>query len=205
MSDVAIFDAHCLALGRLCVSWSVVDRQLNDLLAAFTKASPAAVACITSSIDAVGSRCEMLRKLGYEDAVGDEWSTAFDKLMVRLSQDLAPQRNRYVHDYWSMTDGALRVLDRRARVGRGQSRESAKLTYDAEGVVPVDAVDRLCEEVGQMAFMLHAALRDVRDWRRSRQRAIPPLLCRAYDLRDVPDVLRPIMRGQQRPRRSSHC
>ena len=191
MSDEAMFDAHCLALGRLCVAWAVINRQLNDLLGALTRATPAAVACITSSIDAVGSRCEMVRKLGYEDPISPEWAQLLDKTTIHIAQELAPRCNRYVHDYWCVDEGALRAPDRRARVRRAQSRQPIDLTFDVDQVTPTDAVDQLRTEVGQATFMPHAALRDAQMWRQHRTRAVPPLICRAYDLRDVSDVLRP--------------
>lgn len=188
-----MFEAHCLSLGRLCVAWAVVDRQLNDLIAAFTKASPASIACITSSIDAVGTRCEMLRKLGFEDPISEEWASEFERTMWHLSQTIAPKRNRYVHDYWFLSEGTLKRLERRARAKKAQSRKPNELSFDTESIMPVDAVDQLTSEVGQMVFLLHAALRDIRTWRQSRRRTEPPLLCRAYNLPSLPDALQSML------------
>ncbi len=190
MSDPGIFEAHCLALGRLCVAWATVDRQLNDLLSALIGCSPAATACITTTVDGVAARCDIMGRLAYENPVSDEWPSLFVRLLTNVNV-LAGKRNRYVHDFWGYTRGTLVRMDRRAFAKRPQSRQPVQLTYDAEHVTPPGEVDRLTEEIGKTAFILHAALRDLKDWRGPhRFRVSPPLLQRAFDLADVPDVLR---------------
>ena len=190
MSDPDIFEAHCLALGRLCVAWATVDRQLNDLMGALIGCSPAATASITSTADGVSARCDILARLAYENPVSEDWPELFGKLVQRVTQ-LSAKRNRYVHDYWAFTKGTLVRMDRRASAKRPQSRQPVKLTYDTEHVTAPGEVDRLAEEIGKTAFILHAALRDVRDWRGPhRWRVSPTLLGRALDLADVPDVLK---------------
>lgn len=190
MSDPAIFEAHCLALGRLCVAWATIDRQLNDLLGAMIGCSPAVTACITTGTDSVTARCEILGRLAHEDPVSEDWPQLFAKLLKRVGEQ-AGKRNRYVHDFWGLSKGTLVRMDRRAFAKKPQSRQPMKIVFDTEHVTPPDEVDQLTEEIGKTAFMLHAALREVRDWRSEhRWRVSPPLLRRAFDLDDVPDVLK---------------
>jgi hypothetical protein len=192
VSDPAKFDAHCMALGKLCVAWAIVDRQLNDLLGALLGSSPTATACLASTVDAVGARCDIMRRLIHEDPLTEEWVTLCTKMLVTVSDDLAARRNRYVHDYWSLTEGTLVRLDRRVIAKRPQSRQPVKLSFDSEHATPPDAIERLTEEIGQMVFLLHVAARDVRDWKKHRFRPTPPLLCRAYALPDLPDMLKTV-------------
>lgn len=190
MSDPAIFDAHCMALGRLCVAWATIDRQLNDLLGAMIGCAPATTACITTGTESVSARCDIMTRLVHIEPLSDAWASNVKKLLNHVSGDLAPKRNRLIHDYWSFADGTIVRLDRRASTAKQQSRKEIELTYDTEHVTPPDEVDKLTERVGQAAFLLHCAIRDVRDWKEHRWRVSPPLLSRAFDLPEVPDVLR---------------
>lgn len=190
MSDPAIFDTHCMALGRLCVAWATIDRQLNDLLGAMIGCTPATTACITTGSESVSARCDIMRRLVHLEPLDEAWAGHVKKLLDLVSNDLAPKRNRLIHDYWSFSDGTIVRLDRRALTAKPEAKAQIELTYDTEHVTPPDEADNLTERVGQAAFMLHCALRDVRDWKEHRWRVSPPLLSRAFDLPQVPDVLR---------------
>jgi hypothetical protein len=193
------YEAHCMALGNLCVVWATIDRQLNDLMAALIGCSPAATACIASAADTVGARCNIMRNLVHEDPINEEWAKLFVKMLTSISGDLAARRNRFVHDYWGFTEGTIVRLDRRATAKRQQSRAPIKLIYDTEHVTPPGAVAALSKEISQMSFILHSALRDVQDWKGAhRSHASPPLLNRAYGLISVPEMLEIIREYQAR-------
>ena len=174
-------EGHYTALGRLCVAWAVLDRQLNDLLAILLGCSSAAAACIASSNDAVAPRCEMMRKLVYEKPRDVEWIGLFVNLMNLISQDLASKRNRFVHDYWSFTEGTLKRLDRRANISRAQSRTPIALAWDTEHVTAPDEVDLLRGRIEDASFRLHCAQRDLETWAQGERLAGPPLLARTRD------------------------
>lgn len=189
------FDDHCLALGKLCVAWAFIDRQMNDLVQAMLGCSQAAAASVSTIADSVAARTKIIRLLNAERPISVLWTDAFDTLLKEL--DRASQtRNRFIHDRWELTPAGLVRIDRRASARRSQSRKPVVLDFDTEHATPPEAVEALTATIGKIAFGLHCALRDQEDWRRASLLASPPLLIRAGDLEALPDVIQLLGLGQ---------
>jgi hypothetical protein len=121
VSATTISDTHCLALGRLCVAWAFVDRQLNDLIQYMIGCSDASAASIATVADGTASRCNLIKLLNHERPISEGWTAALHKLISEI-QEVAQVRNRYVHDRWELTDDSIVRIDRRAAARKGQSR-----------------------------------------------------------------------------------
>lgn len=189
MSGSTVFDAHCLTLGKLCVTWAFVDRQLNDLLRAMLGCSEGAAASVSTSADSVGARINIIRLLNGERPISPDWTSAFDTLLNSIN-NCAKLRNRFVHDRWELSDGGLVRIDRRARTKKPQSRKPIVLEFDTEYVTDPGEVENLITKVGKIIFALHCAIRDQEDWRSSDTGMIGrPLLLRAGDYDALPDAI----------------
>jgi hypothetical protein len=159
------FGHHMLALGRLCITWAFLDRQLNDALTELLGCSAAQAACIANEATDVAERCRILKTLCYVDGPGGEWRETFERLLNRIENELAPLRNRYVHDYWKLTDEALERMDRRARLGKPQSFQEKQITFDTTHVTPHNEVGDFSVKVAIAMSGLHFALLDLTNWR----------------------------------------
>lgn len=67
------FAAHMIALGRLCVTWSYMERLLNDILPPVLGCSDAQAAVISTEMPSTSAICKMLKTLAYADAPSTEW------------------------------------------------------------------------------------------------------------------------------------
>jgi hypothetical protein len=152
--------------------------------------------------DSVAARCNIMRPLVREKPISDEWVDAFGVMLAQI-EALAKSRNRMVHDRWELAGGSVIRVDRRAFTKRPQSRQPVSVEFDTEHVTQPGEVDELTAKVGRMAFLVHCALRDLEDWLQQGLQVSPPLLIRAHDLPQIPDVLQLIARDASLPRQPS--
>ena len=153
-----------LALGRLCVVWAYIDRLLNDLIQAFLGCSHGQAAIIGTEADNASARCRMLQKLAVEASPDDEWRDLFLALMKRLLDEQGPKRNRYIHDYWTASNGSLERMDRRAAVKRLQARQPPQPVFNTWQVTPPEDVEHLSVDLTITALALQTAIKDVSAW-----------------------------------------
>ncbi|WP_425230025.1 hypothetical protein [Sphingomonas sp.] len=66
-----------------------------------------------------------------------------------------------------MTDTQTVRIEKKAKVGRAQSRQPLSLTFDTKHVTPTDEVDKLTQRVALVMTMLNTADYDLRHWQRS--------------------------------------
>jgi hypothetical protein len=158
------FALHMMALGRLCVVSAYVDRLLTDLIQVFLGCTDAQAAVIATQTERIAARCNMIKHLAAADPPSTEWREAIVRVVNRL-QTQGEQRNRFVHDQWSLTSGSLERLDRRTSVKKRQAREAPQLEFDTKHITPVGEVDQLAAEYALTAICLLGATKDLEFWR----------------------------------------
>ena len=159
-------DAH--AIGSLCATWAVIDRALDQLLAALIPTTIDRVTCITTSASDVSSRCEMLTRLITLEHPTPAFRNWLISLLRRVSGEIGPLRNRYVHDAWAVRNGELLRYDRRAKIGKAQSHQEATLQFDLTHVTPFDEVQRVDERAKYVMTGLLFAEQDLTRWRKTK-------------------------------------
>ena len=156
MSDEAMFDAHCLALGRLCVAWAEFDRNITNLASVLIGQGPEITACLFPGSENLKPRCESIKKLVAFAPPGGrpEWRDGITAIVSRAMMELASQRNRYIHDLWmDGSEGVVR-LDTTTRLRRPQSHAAHEVVfgtwYQDETPLIVDLtieLDRITEQL----------------------------------------------------------
>lgn len=147
------------ALGRLCITWAALDRQLTDLLGDVLGVSRGAAATL-GMVENVAPRCEALKKLSYERGYQPEWCELFEKLMDNVVK-LASERNRFVHDFWAVSEGSLERLDKRARFESLGAGFGKKLVFETWHKHLPREVDELCVRVATTILLIQVARKDV--------------------------------------------
>lgn len=160
------FDMHMLALGRLCVTWATLDRHLTELISAYTGLSSSMTACVVAASDNIAPRCEILRLLAAESTPSPEWQSDFMMMVDIIRQQLAPLRNRFVHDYWTLSEGTLQRLESKASAKRPQAMQPHQLTFQRWHDHQPSEVDNLAVRVASIILVVRVAQADVQDWRR---------------------------------------
>jgi len=126
------FEHHATAIGYLCSTYAilegVINRQIELTLPCSTDARRAIVDASGASID---NRCNLVLKLLSLRKPSDQFFDDFEALVVRVRNELAPERNRIVHDQWIGGEG-YKQWDERAFLPKPQARTSKKLSPTKE-------------------------------------------------------------------------
>jgi hypothetical protein len=155
VSDMAesfdFYDLYLRSLGRLCAAWSRLDRELNHAIAAVLKIDLAQAACIATEMNDVAPRCRLLKTLIYTIEAPDDWRQTTSQLLNIIQNNLAPERNRLIHDYFGTSEEQIKKTDRRVRLIKPESFAALKLDFDRDETVDKDTAD-------------NAALRSIAAW-----------------------------------------
>lgn len=197
-----VIDEHALALGKLCIWWSTMDRTLADVVGLYLGVDETLTSCALPA--ETSTRCEMIRRLAFATGPDGEWRECMVRLVNRVQTEMAEQRNRYVHDDWSVSDAGMVRIDRRAKIKRPQSRKPPELVIEVERVVPVEWVQDLTEQVVDMMVALTIMGQDLTVWRKTKQTRPPaPLAVQASNYRSQEGRLPPAPLRWKRPLESS--
>ena len=160
---LAISDAHAAALGYLCRSWAGLDGRVIQLFEPLLQCSAAQIACIVP--ENVGQRCEALKRLLHVEPLPDPLVSFAVGLLDRVSGELAPLRNRLIHDSWSISKEETSRIDKRAKLGKPQSRQRMTVMRETRHPTALEEIKRVDEKVSTVHFGLWAVIHVLRRWR----------------------------------------
>lgn len=155
------------------MAWSVIDHYLDKLLERLVNAPADKISAITTSASDTSQRCEMIKRLIVIENPGTEWRDWLIGLINRISGELAPARNRFIHDSWHIKDLKLIRIERRGKVGRPQSRTDITYSFDTQHVTDPKDVEKLLMKVGLLIAMLAFADYDLGVWRKDDRKLLP--------------------------------
>jgi hypothetical protein len=157
--------SHARAIGELCISWAALDNAVDSLFEPLLSCDRGTAASVAAGMDKLEARIGIIRRLLIHQKLDGPWRDWVEGLFKRILEELAPLRNRYVHDQWTLRKGEPLKIDKRARVLKPQSRQPDQLIFDASNVTPTEAVDRLRAYVDTVLFALEFASGDLKRWR----------------------------------------
>lgn len=159
------YDRYLLALGRLCATWAILDREINALLSAILKITDAQAACIATEMNDAAPRCRLLKTLSHTIPAPKEWKTALSDLTNVIMNDLSPSRNRYIHDQFGMSDENIVKFDRRVKLVKPQSFSEITLQFDQPEDVNADLVEHVAIKIISAFATVASARFDLEFWR----------------------------------------
>jgi len=167
---------HLAELGGLCWSFAVLDHNVDRLFEPLLQCSEAQVACIM--VENISTRCSQLTKLLHlESELPEEFCTWVCKLLVRSSDEIPGQRNRYVHDRWGMKwsvdEQSVTRITKKPRIEKAQSRERPGVTFNTEHPTTVEEMARLTAKIETVSSALQVARQSLEIWRRTGE--LPPI------------------------------
>jgi hypothetical protein len=159
------------AVGSLCVSFSSLDWNITRLYEPLLQCSEAQAACIAD--ENISRRCAVAVKLVHLEKLPHDLIDWISALLLRADGELGALRNRYIHDAYAIKpEGTLRI-ERRPKLGKPQSHQRRKVTYNTEHPTTVEEIEHVSERVTTVTTALMAAASYLRLWRQSGQ---PPQL-----------------------------
>lgn len=167
--NIATQQEHARAIGELCIAWAALDHAVDQMLEPLLNCGRDIVACISSSMDRTGPRLEIAKRLVVHLNLDDTWQGWLTDIFSRITEELGPLRNRYVHDRWRMKRGEMWRIDSRAQVKKPQANQPKQLFFDSGEVTPVTEVDRLRANIETVTYAIEIATFDLRNWRKTGQ------------------------------------
>lgn len=146
-------------LGHCIVAWSFVERSIEHSLIILLVGSglPEEEATIVATTMDVRDRVSLCAALGYKMAPKEPWFREMIALHNHATNELRNQRNRLLHDAWSIDGPRLaRRSSSKPRLARPQSRElelvlpSFKPVTDDEIREFFDACTKATDDISEM-------------------------------------------------------
>ncbi len=100
MAHYGLEEEHLAAIGRVCVSWSVMDSTLSYLVSTLAGVDDVLDSSALTGPMKMGEKIEIARALGHQKLSPENFH-GLDQLLNAIDGTLRTERNRIVHDDWS--------------------------------------------------------------------------------------------------------
>jgi hypothetical protein len=91
-------EEHAKAIGYLCFEWARLDRHVHHLIKTLTELDDDVAASLIPTD--FREKLATLKHLAFLKKPSIDWFESVSGLIDRIDQEVRPQRNRFVHDYW---------------------------------------------------------------------------------------------------------
>lgn len=149
-------------LGRVSVFWGYLDRKINSCISMILRCDDAQTACISTQLDNVAARCRLLISLSHTLSIDrEEWVEEFSTILKTVTDQLAPRRNRYLHDQWITNEAGHQRVDRRAKLRKAAAGEYKGLQFDLTIPVTLEDISDLQNQILEAIVRLNMAVVDI--------------------------------------------
>jgi hypothetical protein len=93
-------DEHAHAIGYVCITWAILETELDKLLSALAPLEPGEPGESVLGNSNIRDKVKMLKALGFIRKPVDDWYNDLEKVLNLIDQDLRIARNQYIHDLW---------------------------------------------------------------------------------------------------------
>lgn len=155
--------SYATAIGYVCINWTWLEQIVDVALSYFMnqQISSVEMECVVVNAD-IHDKLKMLKALAQLRKPDDDWFDRMDTLINKISQNIAPRRNRVVHDRWTPghSDAAMRTYARTAIV-KPQSHQPKKLTTHQTFSMKVTDINAVSKDITLATHALFVLMRDV--------------------------------------------
>lgn len=155
---------HATALGYICFTYAILEGVVNRHIEFAVPCLPDARRVI---VDASGTslenRCNLLIKLCSLRNPGRQWFDDFEALLNRVKNELAPERNRLVHDEW-VAGPTIRQWDQRTFLRQPQARKPKTIAPPAEPERSLESLWDLVRRIQEVSVWLGRMSIDYAMW-----------------------------------------
>jgi hypothetical protein len=148
----APIDEHAHAIGYVCITWAVLETEIDKLLIMLTPLEYGEVGESILGNSNIRDKIRMLKALAFIRKPADEWYDELERTLNFIDSELRIGRNRYIHDLWiqqaTYQDKELREssIARRTRGAKVVNEQARKRKLSLFRDVPIKA-----EEIWKLA------------------------------------------------------
>lgn len=136
--------------------WTFLEVMLDQLLLALLSIDSDDIGVSLTSNIGFSDKIKIALAVGLKKKCDDNWYEHLKELLGKIDKNLRLDRNRYVHDLWTLSGTQIKKLEFKASIKRPQSRMPLELKTKHETIVSPDEIWSLAEKVNLAAG--HVAL-----------------------------------------------
>lgn len=155
------YDRYLTALGQLCACWAALDREISHLIGTILTISDDQMDCLATEMGDVAPRCRLLRNLVYTFECPEDYRRSVHRTLNIITKDLAPARNRFIHDRFGEEGQRVLKIDQRMKLTKPQSFLDLRLSAGGASEVSSREVYTLAAKVMFVAGQVASARFDV--------------------------------------------
>jgi hypothetical protein len=139
--DQSALKPHAIQIGFLCMFWSRLELELTMFLSALMGSSDGRVTVIVLNNMGFREKVSAAMALGFHKKPSDDWFTDLQKTLNEIDNDLRPNRNRWVHDFYLQAGDDVVKFTTKSAVYREQARKFALKLLESQPTKPADIRD----------------------------------------------------------------
>lgn len=150
---------HLSAIGALCMSWSLMEAMLGELVRVLLNLELGQESeSVSGNIDC-RDQVQIALAVGFLKKIDDKWFEELKIVLDLIDNDLRNKRNRYVHDLWTfdVTTYVVQKVQWKTVIKRPQARKALELTTLHKTDVSVDDVwsasNAISDAAGRLALL----------------------------------------------------
>lgn len=143
----AEYDRYLTALGQLCAVWAALDNELSYVIGITLNISDDQMGCLVTEMGDIAPRCRLMKNLIYTVECPTPYRKTVHKLLNYIGNELAPARNRFIHDRFGEDGNRVVKSDRRMKLTKPRSYADLQLTDGGHSEVSSHEVYTLAAKV----------------------------------------------------------
>jgi hypothetical protein len=123
------------SIGLLTIYWAALENALSHTIEKLLRTDEMTANCVTTSLDKAAGRALLIQRLALRpgEAPSELWRDTVVGLCDRVMNKWAPQRNRLIHDEWTVSGAAIQRHNPAIKIGRPGSRQAKTLLRTPPG------------------------------------------------------------------------
>lgn len=118
-AEDAVLQPYITALGALTVWWASLENTLLQVAERLAEVDEITAECLLDQVKGAGSRAAIVKKLALRpNAPFDAWQDCVVDLCDLIAISWAPDRNRLIHDDWTLNELAVSRIRPGKKVGK---------------------------------------------------------------------------------------
>lgn len=166
--SLQILSDYAQALGMLTIYWAALENALSLTIEKLLGVSETTASCISTSLEKAAARATLIQRLALreDEAPSREWRETITGLCERITNELAPARNRLAHDDWIISETKIIRQNKALKIGKVQAGEMKTLLVQPPGPSHVPEIEALTEKVVSAMIYLSFLGLDYERWKR---------------------------------------
>ena len=154
---------HANRIGRMCIAWSNLELDLGLLLSTMMDIKDPPIKNTILGLMEMRETIQAILAIGFAHKPYDSWYTELAALMNEIDNEIRPERNRTIHDFWfelpnpnEPAKSEIRRAKVKPKVKNTQAFQKELALIDMKPIVPDDisAITKRIEKASVAVWLL---------------------------------------------------